>query len=322
MNDGEAANFGLDQHMEHDERYDHADEFLQLTVELWDSSEPGALVLDRECGIYAEPDKVHHVGHAGRYFRARAPPEHPVPPAGPAGDRPGGLLVARPLVRCQAGGSDLQPGAVRGCHGVVHRLDPPSGRRHRAPVEDCRVLPAVMPLIASSEAEAIEKRDAHNALVNPLAGLCTLSGHANVDLSTRPLDVQVEDLKSRGKQGNIAHVSRLAKDKAMTLAEVGRASGQSVLVPQLVGTGARIADQLADIFRSDACDGFVISPAFGLPDPTVAQNIRLGGHVRRHERRFVAMRTETVLDLFPRLRERHDQVADTLSGGCCRSRWP
>jgi alkanesulfonate monooxygenase SsuD/methylene tetrahydromethanopterin reductase-like flavin-dependent oxidoreductase (luciferase family) len=59
--------------------------------------------------------------------------------------------------------------------------------------------------------------------------------------------------------------ARIAKDQRMTLRDIGRRYGQSVLVPQLCGTAAQIAEQLADVFTSGDADGFVISPAF-LPD--------------------------------------------------------
>jgi alkanesulfonate monooxygenase SsuD/methylene tetrahydromethanopterin reductase-like flavin-dependent oxidoreductase (luciferase family) len=51
----------------------------------------------------------------------------------------------------------------------------------------------------------------------------------------------------------------------MTLRDIGRRYGESIMVPQLCGTGRQIAEQLEDIFTSGDADGFVISPAL-LPD--------------------------------------------------------
>ena len=73
MNDGEALNFGNVPHLAHDERYDRADEFMEVAFGLWDSWERDALVLDRARGIYADPDKVHYLNHAGRWFQSRGP---------------------------------------------------------------------------------------------------------------------------------------------------------------------------------------------------------------------------------------------------------
>lgn len=265
MNDGEAMNFGVDAHMEHDERYDRAEEFLELTGKLWDSWEPDALVLDRGRGVYADPGKVHYVDHSGRYFKSRGPLNIPASPQGrpvimQAGSSARGMVFA---ARWAEVIFSLAPdaAAMAAFTGSVRKAVAEQGRPQAA----CRVLPAVMPFVGATREEAVDKRDRHNALVNPLVGLTTLAAHANVDLSVYPLDAPAKELKSRGTQGNIAHVTRLAREEGMTLADVGRAYGQSVLVPQIVGTGAEIAEQLADIFRSGGCDGFVVSPAF-LPE--------------------------------------------------------
>ena len=49
------------------------------------------------------------------------------------------------------------------------------------------------------------------------------------------------------------------------MGDLGEHYGESVLVPQLCGTAAQIAEQLAEMFTSGDADGFVISPAL-LPD--------------------------------------------------------
>ena len=69
----EAANYGFDEMMEHDERYERAQEFLEVTRKLWDSVEKDALIADREKGIFADPAKVHRIDHRGRYFNVRGP---------------------------------------------------------------------------------------------------------------------------------------------------------------------------------------------------------------------------------------------------------
>jgi branched-chain amino acid transport system ATP-binding protein len=51
------------------------------------------------------------------------------------------------------------------------------------------------------------------------------------------------------------------------------------------------------------------------PRLTVAQNLRLGAWTRRRSAKTVRQQLELVLDYFPRLGEREDQVAGTLSGG-------
>jgi alkanesulfonate monooxygenase SsuD/methylene tetrahydromethanopterin reductase-like flavin-dependent oxidoreductase (luciferase family) len=159
------------------------------------------------------------------------------------------------------------------------------GRREGA----CKVLAAIMPFVGATEAEARAKRDRVNALVDPLVGLSTLSAHSNMDLAALDLDAPVEDLRSSGTQSLIAMAARIAKDQRMTLRDIGRRYGESIMVPQLCGTGRQIAEQLEDIFTSGDADGFVISPAL-LPDSftdfvasVVPQLQRMGVFRREYE---------------------------------------
>jgi FMN-dependent oxidoreductase (nitrilotriacetate monooxygenase family) len=91
-NDGGAQNYGRDKQYPHDQRYDMADEFLELTHKLWDAWDPDAVVLDLENGIFADGSKVHPVEFEGKWFRSRGPLNAPRSPQG------------SPVI-CQAGGS-------------------------------------------------------------------------------------------------------------------------------------------------------------------------------------------------------------------------
>ncbi|MCY1198472.1 High-affinity branched-chain amino acid transport ATP-binding protein LivF [compost metagenome] len=50
-------------------------------------------------------------------------------------------------------------------------------------------------------------------------------------------------------------------------------------------------------------------------DQTVYENLLLGGYLIRQDRERVARQIEGYFEMFPRLRERREQVAGTLSGG-------
>jgi FMN-dependent oxidoreductase (nitrilotriacetate monooxygenase family) len=260
VNQGEADNFGLTRHLGHDERYDAADEFLDLTFALWESWQPGALLLDREAGLYADPARIRRVEHEGRFFRSRGPLNIPRSPQG------------RPVI-IQAGSSARgQDFAARWAE-IVFSIQPDLARMRRFYADlkaravrqgrdpsDVKVLTAVMPFVAASRAEAEAARDEHNALIHPEVGLSTLSSHMNFDFSKLPLDAPVAELEVEGMQGLFAVVRQLSAE-GLTLAEVGRRYGESVMVPQLVGTPAEIADQLQALFTAEACDGFVVTPA-------------------------------------------------------------
>lgn len=67
--DSAARNLGLDKQVPHEERYQAAEEFLEVCYKLWESSwEDGAVLRDKASGIFADPGKVHPIGHKGPYF--------------------------------------------------------------------------------------------------------------------------------------------------------------------------------------------------------------------------------------------------------------
>ncbi len=265
MNDGEARNFGVPEHLAHDARYDRADEFVELACALWNSWDEGALLLDKAAGQYADPARVHYVNYAGRWFNSRGPLNIPRSPQG------------RPVI-IQAGSSgrgkrfaarwaeviftiqqsyDLMGGFADD----VRRALTEFGRQP----SDCKILTAVMPFIGATRAEAEDKLAMHNALIHPLVGLSTLSSHANVDFSTQALDARIDTAAATGTQGLLAAAARMSSESDLSLAEIGTLYGRSVLVPQVAGTAADVADYLQGAFERDVCDGFVISPAF-VPD--------------------------------------------------------
>ena len=68
-----AQNYGQDDLPEHDERYNIADEYLDLVRRLWDSWAPDAVLEDAERDVFADPAKVKPVNFVGKYFKSRGP---------------------------------------------------------------------------------------------------------------------------------------------------------------------------------------------------------------------------------------------------------
>ena len=85
VNDAEAHNMGREVHMEHDLRYDRADEFMEIVLSCWDGWEDGALIVDKKSGLFADPEKVHRLEYKGKFLNSsgtftvpRSPQGHPV----------------------------------------------------------------------------------------------------------------------------------------------------------------------------------------------------------------------------------------------------
>ncbi len=77
-----AQNFGLEAHLEHDLRYEMADEFVEVVTKLWESWDADAIVMDRERGMFADPAKVRAINFKGRFFSSRGPLNTARPPQG------------------------------------------------------------------------------------------------------------------------------------------------------------------------------------------------------------------------------------------------
>ncbi len=263
MNDSEARNFGQPEHLEHDARYDRADEFLEVTTRLWDSWEAGALVLDRASGFFADARRVHRLDHDGRWFQVAGPLNIPRSPQG------------RPVL-IQAGSSGRGRRFGARWAEVIFTIQPDEARmrafraavrhelasQHRSP-DSCKILPAVMPFLGCTTAEAIEHRDQHNALASAEIGLSTISAHLNYDLRQHPAELTLLELEAHPDLPEIVRqkLREFANGGDLTLAELGRRIAASVRVPQLAGTAVELADQLEAWFEAEAGDGFVISPA-------------------------------------------------------------
>src|ERR1700735_3155006 len=88
-----ALNFGLTDHVEHDERYRRAREFQAVVTGLWDSWADDAWQHDQASGIFFDPEKMHVLDHKGEHLSVRGP-----------------LNIARPIqgwpVIVQAGASE------------------------------------------------------------------------------------------------------------------------------------------------------------------------------------------------------------------------
>lgn len=267
LNDAEARNFGVPHHLDHDIRYDRADEFLAAVRGLWNTWDADALVLDKEAGRFADPDKVGYLHHRGEWLSVRGPLQVPRSPQGepvilqaglsPRGKRFAGrwaeavFSVAPDLAFMQANYRDIKAQVAAA---------------GRAP-DGTKVFTAVMPVLGETVAIARERLEHLNALVHPVVGLSTLSSHTGIDLSAYPLEARmsdvVADVRSRNAHAPVHMFAMIAQGADPTLREVGRRYGTNVaFVPQIAGTGEQVADELASLFAAGAADGFIVSAAF------------------------------------------------------------
>ena len=264
LNDSEAANFGQDEHPDHDLRYDRADEFMEAVIGHWDTWEDDAIVLDHERGLFADPDKVHRLDHRGKWFRSRGPFTVPRTPQGrpviiQAGQSGRGRRFAAQwgeLIFTIFPGRDFAVTSYRETKDAIAGVGRDPGAVH--------ITPAVYCVVAETKAAAEDKAAYIDRLAHPLDSLVLLSEVTNFDFASRGLDEPLSDADLAaitGLQAVRDRVVRLSGKANPTPRDFVEHSGRGTLreLPCFVGTAAEVADGLEEWFTSGARDGFVIA---------------------------------------------------------------
>ncbi|WP_435876561.1 LLM class flavin-dependent oxidoreductase [Rhodococcus pyridinivorans] len=262
VNDTEAQNFGLEVHLDHDERYDRAEEFIDVVASLWDSWEDDAIVADRVSGEFADPEKVHELNHKGKYFSVRGPLTSPRSPQG----RP-------PIIQAGSSGRGREfaakwadlifTGVPNKAVAKKHYADQKSrvAALGRDP-DSVRILPMAYVVVGETESIAREKEEIFlHQLVDPMASLALLSEVTNYDFAGHGLDDLITDellAKVTGIRGLVEGV-RQSVEGPLTLRSLAEHRATLLQGPRFVGTGEQIADQMQEWFDDEACDGFVIA---------------------------------------------------------------
>eukprot|EP01037_Dinobryon_pediforme_P006590 gene6590-6659_t len=251
-----ALNFGLDEHVEHDERYRRAREFHAVVTGLWDSWADDAWLRDQDTGIFFDPEKMHTLNHKGEHLSVRGP-----------------LNIARPVqgwpVIVQAGASDAGRQLAAETAEVIFASSRTieDGKSFAADVrnrmaaigrapDSIKVLPGALIVAGRTTEEAKQKKAQLDNLVHPDSGVPNLSIRLGVDASKFDLDAPLPDLppSNQSQSGQTAMVA-LARRENLTVRQLAQiAGGYGGL--QMVGTPTEIADTMQAWLEAEACDGF------------------------------------------------------------------
>src|ERR1700691_3380387 len=253
-----ALNFGLDEHMDHDERYRRAREFYDVVTGLWDSFADDAFVRDVESGLYFDPEKMHRLNHKGKYLSVRGP-----------------LNIGRPVqgwtVIVQAGASDDgRQLAAETAEGVfTGGGSPANGQKLYADIkgrmekigrnpEHLKILPGAFVVVGDSLEEAKEKRALLDSKVHYDSAIASLSVILGTDASGFDPDGQLPPIPetNASKSGRQRIVDVAARDKLTVRQLAQRVGGYGGL--SFVGTPSGIADQMEEWLTSFGSDGFNI----------------------------------------------------------------
>ncbi|MES9522246.1 LLM class flavin-dependent oxidoreductase [Streptomyces capoamus] len=261
-----ARNFGLAAEPAHAERYARAAEFLDVSLKLWDSWEDDAIVGDKAAGVWGDDRKLHPPRHEGTYFSVEGALNVPRTPQGyPLLVQAGSSEDGKAFAARYAEAVFTAQQTLADAQAFYADLKSRTRAAGRDP-EHVKVLPGIVPVLGSTEAEAraaeqlLEDHIVYEHGVGRLesllqlpAGTLRLDGRLPADL---PPESAVEGAKSR-----YTLVVELARRERLTVRQlIGRLGGGRGHLT-FAGTPEQVADQIETWFTRGAADGFNIMPA-------------------------------------------------------------
>jgi long-chain alkane monooxygenase len=257
---------GLGEYLDHDERYNRADEYVTAVRALWERSwDDDAVVRDADADMFTDPDRVREVDFKGEWFAVRGP--HQCEPS-----------PQRTPVLYQAGAS-ARGTAFAARHAEVVFLtmaDPASGapqvaalraevaRAGRDP-NSVKVLQGSMVMVGADRADAKAKARLYNELWSGEGQLAKWCGWMDVDLAAYPDDTPVGEVDAQGSRSFVGFLRTLGPDRVWTVGDVrylvSRPRRPRREAPvTLFGTAAEVADRMEQWIEAAGVDGFNLIP--------------------------------------------------------------
>lgn len=257
--DSAARAIGLSGQMAHDDRYDLADEYMELVYKLWEGSwEDGAVKADRADGFYADPSKVHVIRHSGRQYQLEAmhlcePSPQRTPVLYQAGSSTRGRQFAATHAECVF----VNGQSKEGVKSIVDDIRSLAVGRGRA-AGDIKVFMGATIVTGRTEAEAQEKYADYQRYVSSEAALVHAAASLGIDFAKYDMDEPIETGKSQAIVSNVEAVTRSAGPqwtKRKLLQQMVLGSRQQ----PMVGSAEQIADALMQWSADAGVDGFNLS---------------------------------------------------------------
>ncbi|MEV7447222.1 LLM class flavin-dependent oxidoreductase [Streptomyces nigra] len=260
-----ARNFGLDAEPAHAERYARAAEFLDVAQKLWDSWEDDAIVADKAAGVWGDDAKIHPPRHRGTYFQVQGALNVPRTPQGyPLLVQAGSSEDGKRFAARYAEAVFTAQQTIEDARSFYADLKARTAEAGRDP-DHIKVLPGIVPVIGSTEAEAraaeqvLEDHIVHTHGVARLESLLQLEpGTLELD-APLPADLPSEDAVE-GAKSRYTLVVELARRERLTVRQlIGRLGGGRGHLT-FAGTPEQVADAIETWFTQGAADGFNIMP--------------------------------------------------------------
>jgi len=259
----DAKNFGRDEHMGREERYERARESLDVVRALWDSWATDAFVQDKATGQFLDPSRVRLTNHRGKHFKVKGPLNVARTPQG----QPVVFMAGQ-----SEDGKDLAAYGGEGLFGTASNKEEAQseyadikGRmpKYGRPPDALKILPGLSIYVGRTAAEADELYDELQSLISPALGVTYLSKIVGFDLGGAALDAPMPMPQRTGQSLGGTAIGRSVLDMAAREGLSLRATYERIL-PAMAGNMVKgdpvqVVDFMEDWYRSKACDGFILS---------------------------------------------------------------
>ncbi|WP_327694905.1 LLM class flavin-dependent oxidoreductase [Streptomyces sp. NBC_00459] len=261
-----ARNFGLDAEPAHAQRYARAAEFLDVALKLWDSWEDDAIVADKAAGVWGDDAKVHPPQHQGTYFSVEGALNVPRSPQGyPVLVQAGSSEDGKAFAARYAEAVFTAQQTIEDAQAFYADLKSRTAAGGRDP-DHIKVLPGIVPVLGSTEAEALANEQVLEDHIVYAHGVGNLENLLKLPAGTLELDARLPaDLPPEsaieGAKSRYTLVVELARRERLTVRQlIGRLGGGRGHLT-FAGTPEQVADEIETWFTRGAADGFNIMPA-------------------------------------------------------------
>lgn len=251
--DSAARALGLDRQIAHDDRYDRADDYMDILYKLWEGSwADDAVLRDKTARIFADPAKVRPISHDGPYYKSEGyhlsePSRQRTPVLYQAGTSGRGRKFAARHAECVFIGAPDKK-AARATSDALRAEAVAAGRRP----DDIKIFLGVTVVTDKTEALAREKLEDYRRYASPEAGLAHFSAGSGLDIAEFGLDDQI----AYGPGNAIQSITTLAKQKGWTKRQLLGELSLGGRYPIITGSADQVADELASWADEGGIDGF------------------------------------------------------------------
>ncbi len=308
--DSAARNLGLGEQIPHDQRYDRAEEYMDVVYKLWEGSvDDGAVKADRAANVFTDPGMVRGIAHEGEHFSIPGPSlAEPSPQRTPLLFQAGASSRGQAFAANHAEAiffSGYSPELTRGWVDSIRNELTSRGRSKDA----VKIFAMATVIVAETDEAAQARLEEYTQYVDPAAALALFAGWTGVDLSTADLDSPLEYIQTEGNQSALAAFTRLDSTRVWTVRELSRFIALGGRGPVITGSPATVADELERWMQEGDVDGFNISSAVRPADLNefvrlLSPELRRRGLLQEEPQEGKTFR-ETVLGHGPRLAEDH-----------------